>query len=242
MELIPLLLSILISYLLGSLSFARILMRILKPGENLEGVALQFPGLEEPYQVQAMGGNTASMKLGSRGGCAVGLLDIFKAFVPTLAFKLLYPDQPYFLVAALMSLIGHNWPVFYRFKGGRGISPFYGGLFGFDPLGGVSVAVVSLLLGMFVLREVMFAYVGGVLLLIPWILITKTDDPLWIAYLVYAVLVNILFTLSMVPEIRQLIDYRKKNGNIDMRASLTAFPMGRQMLKLMDRLGLKNWK
>jgi acyl phosphate:glycerol-3-phosphate acyltransferase len=228
----------LISYLLGSISFARILIRLLKPGEDLENVAMPLPGREEPLRLLSVGGNTASMKLGARGGCAVGLLDILKAFIPTLIVRILYPDQAYFFVAALGAFMGHNWPIYYRFKGGRGISPFYGGIFAIDPIGAVVVAVLSLLIGMFLLKELLFAYVGGVILLLPWFLITKHNDSLFVYYIIYTILVNILFVIGMIPEVKQIIDYRKKYGKGDMKASMEAFPMGQHMLKMMKKMGL----
>jgi glycerol-3-phosphate acyltransferase PlsY len=234
-----LILSVLCGYLLGAISFGRVLMRILKPGEGLEDVKLNFPGIDEPYVLGSVGGNTVSMKLGGRWGCVVGLLDIAKAFIPTVVFRLLYPEQPYFLACAVAALAGHNWPIFYRFKGGRGISPFYGGLFGFDPLGAITVAVLAMFLGMVVLKELVFVYVGGVFLVIPWLLVTRFQDPLFFYYMIYAVLVNVIFTLAMIPEFRQIIALRKKYGKGDMRASMTAFPMGKSMLKMMQKLGLE---
>ncbi len=239
MDPFTLLISITISYLLGAVSFGRVVTGIFKPGESLEDVDLHFPGIDEPYKLRSVGGNTVSMKLGARGGCMVGFLDIFKAFLPTLVFRLLYPDQPYFLAAALATLVGHNWPIYYQFKGGRGISPFYGGLFGFDPIGALVVALTSMFLGMVVFKELIFAYVGGVLLVIPWLAISKFKDPMFIYYMIYAILINVLFTVAMIPEIRQIIELRKKYGKGDMRASMDAFPMGQHMLKMMRRLGLE---
>lgn len=58
-----------ISYLLGSISFGRVLMRLLKPGENLESVEMPIPGVEEKYKLESVGGNTVSLKLGARAGC-----------------------------------------------------------------------------------------------------------------------------------------------------------------------------
>ena len=181
-----------------------------------------------------MGGNTVGMKYGSGAGCAVGLLDILKVFLPTLAFKLIYPDQYYFLIAAVAGFIGHCWPIYYRFKGGRGMSAFYGGLFAFDPLGAVAIAGSGMLIGMLVFRDMLIAYMAGVWLLIPWMWFTTKDY----AYLVYAIVINILFVLAMIPELREIIRLRKLYGKGDMSASMQQFPMGRHMLKIMNFLNL----
>jgi acyl phosphate:glycerol-3-phosphate acyltransferase len=238
MEISIALLAFISSYLLGSISFGRIIMRMMKPGESLDDIEMPIAGVDGTYKLKSIGGNTASMKLGARGGCLVGFLDIFKTFLPTLAFRLLYPDQPYFLFAALAGVIGHNWPIYYRFKGGRGISPFYGGLFAFDPLGGLVVALTSMFLGMVVFKELLLAYAGGPFLTLPWFLITQNQSPWFVYYLGYSILVNVIFIVAMIPEIRQIREMRKKYGKADVRASMDTFPMGQQMNKLMNRLGI----
>jgi len=239
MDPIVLLVAVVVSYFIGSISFGRLIMRFVKPKEVLDDVELKFDGMEEGIKLSSVGGNTVSMKLGARGGCAVGLLDILKAFIPTLIFRLLYPDQPYFLFAGLAAFIGHNWPIYYRFKGGRGISPFYGGLFAIDPLGAVVVAVTSLVLGTFIMKDMLVAYTGGVVLIIFWFLGTKFSDPMFVYYMGYAISINILFIVAMLPEIRQIIALRKKYGKGDVGTSMEAFPMGQHMLKLMKKFGLE---
>jgi acyl phosphate:glycerol-3-phosphate acyltransferase len=239
MEPVMALYAFIVSYLLGSLSFGRIVTRIMRPGETLSDVEMPIANSNATYKIQSIGGNTASLRLGARGGCLVGFLDIFKTFLPTLAFFLLYPQQPYFLIAALAGFIGHCWPIYYRFKGGRGISPFYGGLLAFDPLGAVIVAFTSLFIGLVILKELLVAYTGGVVLVLFWFLLTKSNQPLFYYYIAYALLINILFVVAMIPEIRQIIEIRRKYGKTDMRDSMNTFPMGQQMLKLMKKFGLE---
>lgn len=238
MDIIWIFISLLIGYLAGSISFGRLVTRMMKPNETLDDVEMPIPGVEETYKLKSIGGNTASMKLGARGGCLVGLLDILKAFFPTLIFRLIFPGEPYFFFAAFGAFVGHNWPIYHRFKGGRGISPFYGGLLAIDPVGGFVVAFTALLLGMVVIKELMFAYVGGVILIIPWFLITKNNEDLFLYYMTYAIAINILFIVAMLPEIKQIVELRRKYGKGDIQASMDTFPMGRHMLKLMNRLGL----
>ncbi len=239
MDILTAVIILLVSYLLGSISFGRILLRILKPDDDLEDVSINVEGWDEPRKLSSVGGNTVSMKLGAKGGCAVGLLDILKAFVPTLVVRLLYPGEAYMFVAALGAFCGHNWPIYHRFKGGRGISPFYGGLFAIDPIGAVVVAFSSLLIGLALLKQMLIAYAGGVVLLIPWFLITKFNNDLFVYYMVYVVLMNVLFIVAMLPEVKESREMRKKYGNIDMMKAMEAFPMGQQMLKLMKILRIK---
>jgi glycerol-3-phosphate acyltransferase PlsY len=55
-----------------------------------------------------------------------GIFDIAKAILPTwLGIKLGYGEL-FAVFAGLAAVIGHNWPIYLKFTGGRGISPFLG--------------------------------------------------------------------------------------------------------------------
>jgi glycerol-3-phosphate acyltransferase PlsY len=224
----------LVGYLQGSISFARLVPRIVDPKADISDVTLPVQNSDERMPMLAMGANTASIKYGSRVGCSVGLLDILKVFLPTLVVRLIYPQESYYLVIALTGFIGHCWPVYYGFKGGRGISPFYGGMFAIDPLGAFVVAITSMFIGMVVLKELLFAYTGGVFLTIVWFALTRG----WSPELIYALVIGVLFLIALIPEIKMVREMYQKYGKGDMRASMSTFPMGQAMLKLMDRLHL----
>lgn len=235
MQSVELILITLISYLIGAISFARLIPRLIDPNADLSDVSLPVQNSDEQMPMLAMGANTASIKYGARVGCSVGLLDILKVFLPTLIVRLLYPDTSFYLLAATAGFIGHCWPIYYRFKGGRGISAFYGGLLAIDPLGAFVVAGVGMLIGMVFLKDLLIAYTGGVPLTILWFAITRGLD----AHALFAVVVNILFVVAMIPEIKMIRDLRKKYGKGDMRRSMSTFPMGQSMLKLMEKLKIQ---
>jgi len=234
MELLILMAAVVIPYLIGSISFARIVSKLVAPDTDITDVEMDVPGTDEKMKMRAIGGNTVSMKLGPRVGCTIGILDIIKGFAPALAVRLLFPDQPYFLVAAVSAMVGHNWPIFHRFQGGRGISTYYGGLFSFDWIGALVTSTVGMIFGMAVLKDMLIAYLAGLWLVIPWMWWTKSDP----AYIYYAIAVNIVFLLGMAPEIRDVIYFRRKYGKEDLSSSMSQFPMGRSMMRIMKRLGL----
>ena len=233
MDLLIALLAALVGYLLGSISFARIIMRFGAPGEELTGMELDMGG-SETLQVGTVGGTAISVKLGAKYGMITALVDILKAVVPTLAFKLLYPEMPYYLFAATMALVGHNWPLYHRFKGGRGMSPMYGGFLVVDWIGTLVTAVVGMFLGLAVFRSVLLSWLLGPWLMIPWLLF-RTMDPWQVAY---AVAVNLLFVLAMIPEFRTIRDRKRRGVEGDMMGALEATPMGRGVSKMAERLGL----
>lgn len=235
MEPIDLIVVAVIGYLLGSISFARLIPRLVDPKADLSDISLPVQDSEERMPMLAMGANTASIKYGSKVGCSIGLLDMLKVFLPTLAVRLLYPGESYYLVAATAGFIGHCWPIYYGFKGGRGISPFYGALFAIDPLGALVVASVGMFIGMVLLKELLVAYTGGVFLTIVWFAITSGWGPL----LIYSLIINVLFIVALIPEIKMMREMRKKYGKGDMRNSMSTFPMGKAMLKLMEALKIQ---
>ena len=227
------LLCVLVSYLLGAISFSRVITHLLAPNIDLENVKLPNPdGSEGDTTLLTVGATTAAIKLGPRVGCTIGLLDILKAFLPVLAFRLLFPGQYYHLVAGFFAVVGHNWPVYYRFKGGGGMSPTLGGFLAVDWLGTLVSNVLGMFLGFAVLRDIFFAYVGWTLLMIPWLWI-RTGDPI---YALYGVAVNLAFILALVPEIKRYLQARR-DGTVDLQQGMEVTPMGRSMLKMARAMG-----
>lgn len=226
-------LSAVTGYLIGGISFSRIVTRLLAPDVDLENV--RFPSADggEGQRLRAVGATTASLRLGPKVGCTIGLLDILKGAAPVLAFKLLFPGEYYFLLAAVFVVMGHNWPVFFRFRGGGGISPTYGGFFVVDFAGAIVSALTGMVFGFFAVRDILIAYTSGLWFMLLWLIIFKGDWP----YVIYGVMMNIIFTLAILPDIKNHVR-KKRKGEIHMGASMELFPMGRGMLKIMRFFGV----
>lgn len=222
-----------VGYFLGSISFARLIFKWVAPGERIAGMDLDIPGFEEKVHSDAVSGTAVSTRLGAKWGGITAILDILKTLLPTLAFRLLMPGTAYFLIAAAMGLVGHNWPIYHRFKGGRGISPIYGGFLAIAPLGTLITAVVSMVFGLAVLKDVLIAYMGGLWLMIPWLWFT-TYDPARLAYVLF---VNVVLALSMIPDIRGIIDRKRRGIEVDFAQVMEMVPMAKMMKKMAIRLG-----
>ena len=228
------LLAALIGYLCGSISFARIIYRLVAPGENLTGMELPIEGSDEQVHVSAVSGTAVSVKLGGKWGGITALLDILKAALPTLVFRLLYPGTPYHLLVATTALAGHNWPLYHRFKGGRGLSPLIGGFLVVDWLGTLITSTVGMFFSLVVLKRVLLSYMLGNWLMIPWLWFRTRD----LAYVIYAIVVNLLFVIAMIPDIQGIIDRRRRGVEGDVSAAMELTPMGRGIKKMATRLGL----
>jgi glycerol-3-phosphate acyltransferase PlsY len=220
-----------LSYLLGSVSFARLVTRWWAKGQDVTDFQISVEGTEDRYKVLSVGGNSVSSVLGPKAGMTVGVLDILKVFLPTLLLKLYFPEQPaYALIAATGGLIGHIWPIYYRFHGGSGFSAIMGGLLAIDWLAALVCPVAGLLLGMVIVRNMIVASLSWIWLLIPWFWWRFDGD--W-AYILYALALNVLFILAMVPEIKMAQKYKKEGKYLEYgMGSLKSHPMGRGMIKI----------
>jgi len=103
------------SYLLGSIPFGFILTKIF---------------LKKDIRDIGSGniGATNVLRSGKKSiGYSTLILDITKAVLPVIYVKLNYPD--YIFVASLSAFLGHVFPVWLKFKGGKGVATYIGILF-----------------------------------------------------------------------------------------------------------------
>jgi glycerol-3-phosphate acyltransferase PlsY len=193
-------------YLVGSVSFARIMMRLVAPDREYQKIRREVPGTNEHFEGHSVSANSVRTQLGSRYGCLAALLDASKAAVPALILRAWYPDQPYYLIAATTATVGHIYPLYHRFKGGMGLSTVYGGFFVLDWLGVVVTTIVGMVAGILI-ESVLVMRWAGVLLMIPWIWF-RTHDP---AQLTYVVVANALYWTAMIPELRQYFAFKDQD-------------------------------
>ena len=100
---------VIVSYFLGSINFAYITAR-------MKGIDISSEGSGNP-------GTSNVLRTLGKGSAAIVLLgDLLKGAIPIIFF---YQDQ-YFLVYGLAAVVGHIFPVFYKFKGGKGVATYLG--------------------------------------------------------------------------------------------------------------------
>ena len=81
--------------------------------------------------------------VGAPAAVIVLVLDMGKSVAAVLVARLLGDSHGVEVAAALAAMVGHNWPVFIGFKGGRGTAPGWGGLCVLSPLAGLIAAAVA---------------------------------------------------------------------------------------------------
>ncbi len=225
-------LTALIGYLLGSISFSRVVSSRLSATTKLEEIVITDNDTGETYQRRPTA-STVSMALGWKVGCFISVLDMLKVTLPVLAVRYFLPEQPYFLITAALAVVGNNFPIFYRFKGGAGISAIYGGLLAIDPLAILVPTLIGLIVGLFVIRSFVVMYVLSIILIIPW-MAYRYDDP---AFWVYASAVTVFYLVTMAQDASAFLKPGAKV--MKERDVMEQMPMGRMMLKMMDRIKFK---
>ena len=108
---------IILSYLLGSIPTAYLASRRLR-ARDIRRLGDANVGAANAYR-----------ELGAKIGIIVGLIDAAKGAAAVLLARILNLPDIVTLGAGLAAVIGHNWPVFLGFRGGRGVSTTIGVLF-----------------------------------------------------------------------------------------------------------------
>ncbi|MBS7806994.1 glycerol-3-phosphate 1-O-acyltransferase PlsY [Variovorax sp. PCZ-1] len=124
-------LAALLAYLIGSLSFAVIVSKAF--------------GLSDPRTYGSKNpGATNVLRSGSKKAAIITLLlDALKGFVPVILVQLFGKEfglgDGTLALVALAAFLGHVWPVFFKFKGGKGVATAAGVVFGIHWLLGLGV-------------------------------------------------------------------------------------------------------
>lgn len=154
MELTLPLIATLLGYLIGSISFAVVVSRLM--------------GLDDPRDYGSGNpGATNVLRSGNKKAAILTLmLDALKGFIPVCAVVAF--GAPYGLgegTAALVgmaSFLGHLWPVFFGFKGGKGVATGAGMLLGLNPLLGVATLLSWVIVAYFTRYSSLAAIVAAV--------------------------------------------------------------------------------
>ena len=136
---VGLLIAGMVGYLFGSIPFGLVLTRL--------------AGLGDVRNIGSGNiGATNVLRTGNKGLAALTLLfDILKGFVPVVLISHFYDFLPFGLLAGFMALIGHMFPIWLKFNGGKGVATYIGVAFGFSYL--VGLAFIAIWLAMaFTLR------------------------------------------------------------------------------------------
>ena len=125
------LIAIVVSYLSGNISFARIISKTRK--QDITKLGSGNPGMTNTLR-----------NFGFKFGLLNLILDMLKSFIPALVCFYVFGKSDMMLyVAGISSIMGHMFPVVYKFKGGKGVSSTMGMFLAANPL----ATIICLLIG-----------------------------------------------------------------------------------------------
>jgi glycerol-3-phosphate acyltransferase PlsY len=174
----------LVAYLVGSLSFAVIVSRVM--------------GLADPRTFGSKNpGATNVLRSGSKkAAIVVLLLDALKGFFPVLLAKKF--GDAYGLgdgtiaAVAVAAFLGHLYPVFFHFKGGKGVATFIGVVFGIEWVLGVGTGLTWIIIAFFFRYSSLASLVSAAFAPVYYLLLDRiawyTDTRISVALFVMALL------------------------------------------------------
>lgn len=172
------------AYLIGSLSFAVIVSKAM--------------GLHDPRTYGSGNpGATNVLRSGSKAAAAVTLLlDALKGLVPVLLVKYMGPqfglEDGTLALVAIAAFLGHLFPVFFQFKGGKGVATALGVLLGISGWLGLFVLLTWLAVALISRYSSLSALIAAVLAPVYYILFSghlwNADKPVLLAIIAMSAL------------------------------------------------------
>jgi glycerol-3-phosphate acyltransferase PlsY len=179
---------IILSYLLGSIPFGLIITRY------YAGFDIRTKGsgnIGFTNVLRAVGKKEAFLTLAG---------DTIKGFIPVILARIILNDNSLAAACGIAAIIGHDFPAFLRFKGGKGVATSFGALFGIIPLGG-AIALIIWLVVFYLWKYSSLAAITSYLLL-PLVVILINPYHTNIAF---AVIVTALLLLKHIENIKRLL-------------------------------------
>ena len=128
MDTIPILTSIIAGYFMGNLMASYLITKWVMGFDIRE------------HGTGNAGGSNSFMIMGWKNGLIVGVIDVLKSFLAVYIIKILYSGHPdlsmLIVISGSMAVIGHIFPFFMNFRGGKGMACFMGMCLGINaPIG-----------------------------------------------------------------------------------------------------------
>ncbi len=180
--------SIIIGYLLGSIPTAYIVSRVRK------GIDIRNIGSRN------MGGANVMREIGAREGVLVGLIDVAKGAGAILIAQALDIPELWVFGAGFAALVGHNFPVFARFRGGRGAATIIGIFLVLAPEA-MLITLVVIAIPFFTTRKFGAALLIGFALLPLFIWLLESS----LALVRYALVIDAFMLIRNISGIKQIV-------------------------------------
>ncbi len=173
----------LLGYAIGAIPTAYLFARF-AAGRDIRSVGDSNSGAANLYR-----------EIGPRAGLACGALDIIKGGVAVIIVRLIIHDTGIEMFAGVCAFVGHVWPVYLRFRGGRGAAVAVGVIIASVPLIALPLGALSLVALYHTRKSIvpLFMFLAGVPLL-SWVAVITVDSSALLAG--YALAIPVMAGLS----------------------------------------------
>ena len=183
-----------ISYLMGSIPFGLILTKIF---------------LDKDIREIGSGniGATNALRTGNKTiGYSTLVLDVLKAITPIIYVKIFYQDFLY--VASLCAFLGHVFPIWLKFKGGKGVATYVGILFSINILFGL-IFVIFWVITFFLTKYSSLSSLIGSLSLPAYLLVTRQTNNV-----IFFIIMFVLIFFTHRENVKRLKNKEESKTNI----------------------------
>jgi len=111
---------------------------------------------------KSTGATNINRVLGIKPGVVVLILDILKGLIPIFIIKLIFDEEIIHILSSCFIVIGHCFPIYHRFKGGKGVATGFGSVIIHIPL--ISIALIPSLPIIYLTKYVSLGSVLGSLI------------------------------------------------------------------------------
>jgi glycerol-3-phosphate acyltransferase PlsY len=186
-------LALVIGYLLGSIPSAYLIARLVK------GVDIRKVG----------GGNVGTLnamrEIGPLPGWGVFLADVAKGALAVLIAQWLGVHLYWVFAAGFLAVVGHNWPVWLKFRGGQGLATTMGVLAVFSPIP-FAICFGIMLLGILITSNVRLSAIFGFIFLPPLIWAFGGE----LSVLLFSIALPVFCIVKAIPRFQSDVDKADK--------------------------------
>lgn len=188
---IEVIISIIAGYFLGSIPFALVIGKVFYKTDIRQ------------YGSKNLGGGNAGRVLGKKAGLSVMTLDILKVTLAIyIASHFAYSDITSVL-AGLAAAIGHCFPVFAKFKGGKAVATMYGFLFGMVVCAGYSFwlflfPLFTFLIVLYIGKIIALASIASAIAVTVYVFFTTESKLLFAALCIFTVVIIVRHKKNLI--------------------------------------------
>lgn len=184
--------NIVFGYLLGSIPFGLV-------------VGYLYLGKDIRDSGSGKTGTTNVLRTAGKSAAALVLVgDVAKGAVPALVGRYLFDDDGVAAAGAGAAIVGHIWPVFAGFRGGRGVASAFGAILGLTPLVALIFPLIAAAL-VVPTRYVSLMSVLGTPIAAGIVVVGAAAGAIPAPFAMYAVFATALIEYKHVPNIRRLL-------------------------------------